>query len=45
MWEEVAEEEDEKEDEEDDEEEDEEEDVCVYLSPEMVTQRRGWLTD
>ena len=41
MWEEVAEEEDEKEDE----EEDEEEDVCVYLSPEMVTQRRGWLTD
>ena len=37
MWEEVAEEEDEK--------EDEEEDVCVYLSPEMVTQRRGWLTD
>ena len=37
MWEEVAEKEDE--------EEDEEEDVCVYLSPEMVTQRRGWLTD
>ena len=25
--------------------EEEEEDVCVYLSPEMVTQRRGWLTD